>query len=90
METCEELTEFKSENTIVHRLVNRSVFGMSKREFIDKKIFFRDGDAIYIWVTYCPDELYECKPPHTRSYTVMGINKIGKLPSGGCYLHVLS
>ena len=55
MEVCEELTEFKNENTIVHRLVNRSVFGMSKREFIDKKIFFRDGDSIYMWVSFCPD-----------------------------------
>lgn len=56
MDVCEELTEFKSENTLVHRLVNRSIFGMSKREFIDKKIHFRDGDEIYIWVSYAPDD----------------------------------
>jgi hypothetical protein len=90
METCEELPEFRKKNTMVHRLVNRSLFGTSKREFIDKKVFFSDGDTIYIWVTACPDDCYQCMPPHTRSYSIVGINKIGKLESGGCYLHVIS
>jgi len=90
MDVCEELPEFKNENTIVHRLVNRSVFGMSKREFIDKKIFFRRGNELYVWVSFCPDDSYECKPPHIRSYSIMGFNKIGVLPSGGCYLHCIS
>ena len=90
MEICEELKEHRSENCVVHRLVNRSIFGASKREFIDKKIFFQDGEDFYMWITSVPDVIYDCEPPHLRSYCIVGINKIGKLADGGCYLHVIS
>jgi hypothetical protein len=90
METCEELPQYRSNSTMVHRLVNRSLFGASKREFIDKKVYFEEDGCIYMWVTSCPDEIYECLPPHIRSYSLVGVNKIGRNTQGGCYLHVIS
>ena len=40
MDVIQEITEFRNDNTMVHRLVNRSFMGSSCREFVDKKIFF--------------------------------------------------
>lgn len=91
LESCDELTEYTTDTCLVNRLVNTSIFGAGKREFIEKKVFFRDEEgSIYMWVTACPDEVYENKPPYVRSYSLVGVFKIGVHPTGGCYLHVIS
>ena len=59
MSIISELTEFRSSNTQVHRLVNKAVLGTQQREFIDKKFFFTAEDSsIYMWVTSAPDNVF--------------------------------
>ena len=40
IERFDELKEYTSENTSVHRLLMNSILNLSQREFIDKKFFF--------------------------------------------------
>ena len=72
---------------MVQRLVPKSVMGTSPREFIDKKIFFKEDGVIYMWVTSTPDDCYPVNPKFTRATSLVGLNKIGKnKDKPGCYL----
>ena len=90
IEINEEFKEFRTDNTMVCRIVNKSIANTSQREFIDKKIYFKstDNDDIYLWITSCPDELHPINN-YTRSDSLLGINRMGKRTDGkpGCYLH---
>lgn len=69
-EVYEELEEYSNENTRIYRILNKSIAGTHQREFIDKKIWFRENDTvdhpftseddndIYMWVSSAPDHFY--------------------------------
>ena len=97
------MDEFTNSNTIVGRNINKSVLKTKKRDCIDKKLYFRKGDFLdlpedditrddhYMWITSCPDEVFPPTDDCTRSDSLMGLNRIGKMRNGkpGCYLHVI-
>jgi len=70
LESVTELPEYRNNNTIVVRNINKSVIGTKKRDCIDKKIFFKKGDYLdlpeddvtkddyYMWITSTPDEIF--------------------------------
>ena len=74
--------------------------GLTQREFIDKKIFFRksdvteleegESDDIYIQSSHCPDSLYPMdQKKYVRCYSYYCMQRIGKMDCGGSYLHVV-
>ena len=74
--------------------------GLTQREFIDKKVFFRksdvteleegESDDIYIQSSHCPDSLYPMdQKKYVRCYSMYCMQRIGKIDSGGSYLHVV-
>ena len=85
---------------MVQRLVTPKVFGISQREFVDKRIHFyksetkdlEDGeeDEIFMYQTSCPEDLYQINDQYERAETIIGLMKIGWLPTGGTYLHCYS
>ena len=99
LESCEELNEFRTENTRVHRLVtNPHIVGMKPREFIEKRVFLKKADLFegawkisedkyYGYVSSVPDQLYqEDHDKFVRAHTLIGMHRIGRLEKGGCYL----
>jgi len=73
--------------------------GVSQREFVDKKVFFHkseiteleegESDDLYIWSSHCPDSLYPENKKYVRSYSLYCMQRIGKVESGGTYMHVV-
>ena len=41
----DEIAKYRNENTQVVRALNKKVAGTASREFIDKKVWFRDSDT---------------------------------------------
>ena len=41
LETCEDLSEYTTNDSRVSRIVNKALFGTTPREFLDKRIFFK-------------------------------------------------
>lgn len=58
---------------IVYQKSMSSVSFISAREFLEKKIIFRDGNAIYFFFSSIPDEFKISEDENTvRAYTITG------------------
>lgn len=56
---------------------------MSAREFLEKKIIYRDGNAIYIFFSSIPDDYYPCQDENVvRAYGLIGFQKYERQPDG--------
>ena len=99
LEAFEELTEYTNQNTKIFRLLNKSVAGTAQREFIDKKIWFRESDTVqdpskvkdedndfYMWISSAPESFYEMNKKFVRAEAIIGLCRFGKRKDGpGCY-----
>ena len=47
-----------------------------------------DKESIYIYSKSCPTEIYPINEDFERGDTILGLIKLGKLPTGGSYLHL--
>ena len=80
-------------------MLNKSIAGTSQREFIDKKIWFREADTLedpssiseaendyYMYISATPDSFYPMNKKYVRGDIVVGMSKFGKRKDGpGCY-----
>ena len=46
LDAYDELTDYTNKNTIIYRIVLKPVVRTSPREFLDKKIWFRESDTL--------------------------------------------
>jgi hypothetical protein len=92
----DEIVKYRTEYTQVVRALNKKVAGTASREFIDKKIWFREEDTgdkydenyndIYFWIADPPDGFWPLKKEYVRANTLIGITRIGKRRDGpGCF-----
>ena len=79
----------------------KPVAGTSAREFLDKKIWFRDSDTgdaveegyndIYCWITSAPDSFWPIEKKIVRAQGIIGISRFGKRRDGpGCFVESIS
>ena len=82
-------------------MVNKSVIKTTPREFLDKKIWFRESDTLlegeelenseyndyYMWVSSAPDQFYPLNNDYVRADALIGLTRFGKRRDGhpGCF-----
>ena len=83
----------------MYRTVNKSIANTTQREFLEKKIWFRESDTIrtieeeqyyksghndiYVWISSVPDSFYPTNKKYVRADSILGINRFGKRRDGG-------
>jgi hypothetical protein len=54
-----EYKEIKSEDGVaIHYMINKAPFPMSNRDFLEKKVIFTVGEAVYVYFSSVPDEVH--------------------------------
>lgn len=92
----DELVKYRTDYTQIVRALNKKVAGTASREFIDKKIWFREEDTrdkydqnyndIYFWITDPPEGFWPIHKDYVRADNLIGITRIGKRRDGpGCF-----
>ena len=82
-------------------MVNKSVIKTTPREFLDKKIWFREQDTLlagqklkdaeyndyYMWISSAPDSFYPLNNDLIRADALIGLTRFGKRRDGqpGCF-----
>lgn len=85
-EAVEELTQYRKDNTVVYRLLNKSIAGVTRREEIDKRFWFRLTDVVddpssikeedndyFMWISSPPDSYYPMDNKYVRTCSLFGM-----------------
>lgn len=78
----------------------KSVASTAQREFLDKKIWFRESDIdgnveedqndIYLWITSAPDSFWPMNKKYVRADALIGLSRIARRKDGpGCYYETI-
>jgi len=101
LEAYDEIQQYTTHCTQINRVLMKPVAKTSKREFLDKKIWFRESDTgdtfeegyndIYLWITSAPDSFWPITKDIVRADGLIGITRFGKRRDGpGCYYQTIS
>ena len=78
-----ELKQYRNDYTMVYYFLNKVIAGVSKRDFVEKKIWFKTDDEIFLYISSVPDSFYATPKKVVRGETILGYNKISRRKDGG-------
>jgi len=65
-----------------HQLNKSALNFIQQRDFLEKKLIFRDKDVTYIYFSSIPDEIQPPQDKVSRAYTLIGFHVFERLPDG--------